>query len=179
VSLFESLAQQPCSAVSSSSLDFLCALDDGSAEDGDNDLFLGISRVTCQGVAYKPNHYPRGARKYRSRRNGRSGPPGLWHHLYILPMCNVVCIRYIRPAKNTLSILTHNRPSCDTIREEEKVTICLDSFPHSDCGCHDACHLRCNSSIRPQPHHLQAMSSIHHSLPIFVLFFKDSAVSNS
>jgi hypothetical protein len=45
----------------------LCAPDEDFADDEGNDLFLDISRVTRGGVAYNTNHFPRGARKCRSR----------------------------------------------------------------------------------------------------------------
>jgi hypothetical protein len=75
-------------------------------------------------------------------------------------------------------ILTHSRPSCNTIRKKEKAAVRLVAFPHPDRGGHDARHLRRNSGVRPQSHHVQGMPGLNHSLPLLVLFFKDPAVSN-
>lgn len=78
----------------------------------------------------------------------------------------------------SIAMLTYSRPSCNTIRKEEKAAIRLVAFPHPDRGGHDARHLRCNPGIRPQSHHVQGVSGLNHSLPLLVLFFKDSAVSS-
>lgn len=74
--------------------------------------------------------------------------------------------------------LTYNRPSCDTIRKEEKAAIRLVAFPHSNRGGHDARHLRRDPGVWPQSHHVQGMPGINHSLPLLVLLFQDPAVSS-
>jgi hypothetical protein len=94
-----------------------------------------------------------------------------------LCLCALSFALGISSSQNQVVILTYNRPSCNTIREKEKTTVCVDPFPHPDCGGHDACCFRRDSSIRPQSHHLQAMSGIDYSLSILVLLFEGSVVS--
>jgi hypothetical protein len=52
-------------------------------------------------------------------------------------------------SQDHIAVLIHSRPSCNTIREKEKITVRLDSFSYPDCGGYDARYLRRDSSIRP------------------------------
>jgi hypothetical protein len=45
--------------------------------------------------------------------------------------------------------LTYNRPSCNTVRKEEKAAIRVVAFPHPDHSGHDARYLRRDPGIRP------------------------------
>jgi hypothetical protein len=54
----------------------------------------------------------------------------------------------------------------------------MDSFPYPDCGRYDACYLRRDTGIRSQSYNLEAMQGIDHRLPVPVLLFEGSTVSN-
>ena len=74
--------------------------------------------------------------------------------------------------------LTHIRPSCNTIRKEEKAAIRLVAFPHPDHSGHDARDLRRDPGIWSKSHHVQGMPSLDYSLSLLVLLFQDPTVSS-
>lgn len=70
-----------------------------------------------------------------------------------------------------------NRPPRNSIREEEKTAIRVDSFSYPDRGGDDARYLRRHSGIRSESHHVEAVPGIDYSLSILVFLLEDLAVS--